>query len=71
MLPEALAADIRKLSHDLSNTLEIIVQTSYLLGTIGLTEPASDWLRMLEDGVSRSLELNNTLRTYIREHSPR
>lgn len=70
-LPEQLAADIRKLSHDLSNSLEIIVQTSYLLGTAGLTEPASDWLRMLEDGVNRSLDLNNSLRTYIRDHSDR
>ncbi len=68
-LPEGIAKDIRKLSHDLSNALEIVVQTSYLLGTVELKDPATEWLRMLEDGVSRALELNNALRTTIRQHS--
>ncbi len=70
LLPDAIAKDIRKLSHDLSNALEIIVQTSYLLGTVDLKEPAAEWLRMLEDGVARALDLNNSLRTTIRQHSP-
>ena len=61
---------IRTLSHDLSNALEIIVQTSYLLGTVGLTEPASDWLRMLDEGVTKALDLNNSLRTTIRHSFP-
>ncbi len=61
---------MRKLSHDLSNALEIIVQTSYLLGTVGLTEPASDWLRMLDEGVAKALDLNNALRGTIRQSFP-
>ena len=69
LLPGTIAKDIRKLSHDLSNALEIIVQTSYLLGTVELKDPANEWLRMLDDGVNRALSLNNLLRTYIREHS--
>lgn len=68
-IPEELALEIRRLAHDLSNALEIIVQTSYLLGTAGLKEPASDWLRMLEGGVQKALDLNSDLRTYVREHS--
>ncbi len=69
-IPEDLAIEIRKLAHDLSNALEIIVQTSYLLGTAELKEPASDWLRMLDGGVQKALDLNLELRTYIRNHSP-
>lgn len=69
-IPEDLAIEIRKLAHDLSNALEIIVQTSYLLGTAELKEPASDWLRMLDGGVQKALDLNLELRTYIRDHSP-
>ena len=69
VLPEGIAKEIRKLSHDLSNALEIVVQTSYLLGTVELKEPATEWLRMLEDGVARALDLNNALRTTIRKHS--
>ena len=47
----------RKLAHDLSNALEIIVQTSYLLSTVELKEPATDWLRMLESGVQKALDI--------------
>jgi len=69
-IPEDLAVEIRRLAHDLSNALEIIVQTSYLLGTVDLKEPASDWLRMLDGGVQKALDLNLALRTYIKQHTP-
>ena len=69
-IPEDLAIEIRKLAHDLSNALEIIVQTSYLLSTAGMKEPASDWLRMLDGGVQKALDLNIALRTYVKDHSP-
>jgi hypothetical protein len=69
-IPEDLAVEIRKLAHDLSNALEIIVQTSYLLSTADLKEPASDWLRMLDGGVQKALDLNLALRSYIKTHSP-
>ena len=70
-IPEDLALEIRKLAHDLSNALEIIVQTSFLLSTTDLKEPASDWLRMLESGVHKALDINLALRAYIKEHTPR
>ena len=69
-IPEDLAVEMRRIAHDLSNALEIIVQTSYLLGTVDLKEPASDWLQMLDGGVQKALDLNLALRTYIKEHAP-
>ena len=69
-IPEDLALEIRKLAHDLSNALEIIVQTSYLLGTVEMKEPGSDWLRMLDSGVRKALDINLSLRGYIKAHSP-
>ena len=36
VLPEDLALEIRRLAHDLSNALEIVVQTGYLLSTADL-----------------------------------
>jgi hypothetical protein len=69
-IPEELALEIRRMAHDLSNSLEIIVQTSYLLSMAELKEPASDWLRMLDSGVNKALELNLQLRSYIKAHSP-
>ena len=70
-IPEDLSIQIRKMAHDLSNALEIIVQTSYLLSTADLKSPASDWLQMLESGVGKALEINQSLRTYIKAHAPR
>lgn len=70
-IPEDLAVEIRKLAHELSNALEVIVQTSYLLGTLGLKEPGSDWLRMLDNGVRKAMDTNLSLRNYIKAHTPR
>jgi hypothetical protein len=70
-IPEELALEIRRLAHDLSNALEIIVQTSYLLNMAELKEPANEWLRMLDSGVNKALELNLQLREYIKLHTPR
>ena len=69
IIPEDLSVEMRKIAHDLSNALEIIVQTSYLLSTADLKEPASDWLRMLDSGVQKAMDLNLTLRTYIKQHT--
>jgi hypothetical protein len=70
-IPEELAVEIRRMAHDLSNALEIIVQTSFLLSTTEMKEPASDWLRMLEGGVEKALNINLALRQYVKEHTPR
>ena len=68
-IPEDISVEMRRIAHDLSNALEIIVQTSYLLSTADLKEPASDWLRMLDSGVQKALDLNMVLRAYIKEHT--
>jgi hypothetical protein len=68
-IPEELALEIRRLAHDLSNALEIIVQTSYLLNMAEMKEPASEWLRMLDSGVTKALDLNLQLRDYIKAHA--
>lgn len=70
-IPEDVALEIRKLAHDLSNALEIIVQTSYLLGTVEMKEPGGEWLRMLDSGVRKALDINLALRGYIKAHAPR
>jgi hypothetical protein len=68
-IPEDLSVEMRRIAHDLSNALEIIIQTSYLLSTTEMKEPASDWLRMLDDGVQKAMSLNLALRTYIKQHT--
>jgi hypothetical protein len=71
LIPEELALHMRRLAHDLSNALEIVVQTSYLLGRVELKEPAAGWLRMLDSGVNKALETNQQLRDYVKLHTPK
>jgi hypothetical protein len=68
-IPEDISVEMRRIAHDLSNALEVIVQTSYLLSTTEMKGPASDWLRMLDNGVQKAMSLNLELRTYIKEHT--
>lgn len=70
-IPEELSLEIRRIAHELSNALEVIVQTSYLLSMAELKDPAAEWLRMLDSGVNKALELNGQLREYIKAHTPR
>lgn len=70
-IPEELSIEIRRIAHELSNSLEVIVQTSYLLSMAELKDPAAEWLRMLDSGVNKALELNGQLREYIKAHTPR
>jgi hypothetical protein len=69
LIPEDTALEMRRIAHELSNSLEVIVQTSYLLSMAELKEPASDWLKMLESGVTKALEQNLALRDFIKKNT--
>jgi len=68
-IPEQQAKEIRRLSHDLSNALEIVLQTSFLLGTVPLDDDATKWRAMLDKGVQQAAEINKQLREYVRGNS--
>jgi hypothetical protein len=68
-IPAAQAQQLRQLSHDLSNAFEVILQTSFLLGTVSLDENAQQWRQMLDQGVQQATKINQELREYIRIHT--
>ncbi len=57
---------IRELAHDLSNALEIIMQSSFLLGTLDLGENGKQWHRLLDGGVEKATAINRQLRDALR-----
>lgn len=65
-IPQEQAAEIRRLAHDLSNALEIIVQANYLLSTAPLSEEVKQWTKVLDQGVRQAANINRSLREYIR-----
>ena len=68
-IPIEHAQQIRRLSHDLSNALEIVMQTSYLLTTVPLDENARKWHAMLDGGVQKATEINRQLSDFVRSNS--
>ncbi len=56
----------RELAHDLSNALEIIMQTSFLLGTLDLGENGHQWHKLLEAGIEKATTINRQLRDLLR-----
>ena len=68
-IPSGQAEEIRRLSHDLSNALEVIVQTNYLLGMTEPTEDSRKWREMLDQGVNQATQINRQIREFIRAHS--
>jgi hypothetical protein len=68
-IPTEQALHLRRMLHDLSNALEIILQTSYLLGTSNLEGTAQQWHQLLDQGVKQATNLNRELREYIRAQS--
>jgi hypothetical protein len=68
-IPGCHAAEIRRLVHDLSNALEIVVQTNYLLKSAKLDESSQQWLGLMDNGVRQATEISANLRNYVVEHA--
>ncbi|MGO8721017.1 MAG: hypothetical protein ACLQMO_17645 [Acidobacteriaceae bacterium] len=68
-IPPELSAEIRRLMHDLSNALEIVLQAGYLLTTADTEEPVKEWIGLLDGGAQQALKVHQQLRDYIRMHS--
>jgi len=69
LIPTEHALALRRLSHDLSNALEVVVQTTYLLQALGNEGESAQWLKMLDDGVQKTIAINLQLRTYLKSNS--
>jgi hypothetical protein len=68
-IPLEQAAELRRLSHDLSNALEVILQTNYLLGMTETGEDSTKWREILDNGVQQATQINQKLRDYVRSNS--
>lgn len=71
-IPSQLAENIRRISHELSNALEVILQTNYLLGMAegsAANDEGRKWREMLDQGVMQATQINRELRDFVRAHS--
>jgi hypothetical protein len=63
------AKEIRRITHDMNNALEIIVQASYLVNTTDLSDQAREWMRLLDQGIQQATGLNREMRDFVRMRS--
>ena len=68
-LLEADAKEIRRMTHDMNNALEILVQASYLVNTTALSDQAREWMKLLDIGIQQATGLNRELREFVRMRS--
>jgi hypothetical protein len=59
-------AQLRALAHDLSNSLEAILQASYLLGQRKLEPESKRWAQLIETSSNEAARINREMRKALR-----
>lgn len=65
-LPPEIVSRLRDLAHDLSNSIETIMQASYLLGQSDLQPAGKKWVDLIEEAASDAAHINRQLREVLR-----
>ena len=65
-MPLTVNKQLRSLAHDLSNSLETIMQASYLLAQAELKEADKKWLEMVESASRDAARISREMREILR-----
>jgi DNA-binding MarR family transcriptional regulator len=68
-IPADLAKELRTLAHDLSNSLETIVQATYLISQSGPTDNTRRWLELIDQASQEAVKINQKLRQILHSQS--
>jgi hypothetical protein len=68
-IPAEIARELRGLAHDLSNSLETILQATYLVSQSELPENARRWMEMMDQASQEAVAINRKLREILRSQS--
>lgn len=60
---------LRVLAHDLSNSIENVMQASYLLAQSELDEAHQKWLKMIDTAAQEAAKINREIREILRSQS--
>src|SRR5271169_672009 len=60
---------LRVLAHDLSNSIETVMQASYLLAQSELDEAHQKWLKMIDAAAQEAAKINREIREILRSQS--
>ena len=65
-LPNDITRRLHTLVHDLSNSLETIVQAAYLLGQAKLDAKSKRWVQMMDSAAQEAARVNREMREILR-----
>ncbi len=65
-LPKETRIRLRALAHDLSNSLETILQAAYLLGQTRLDTHNRKWVEMIDSASKDAARLNREIREILK-----
>jgi signal transduction histidine kinase len=65
-MPPELNTKLRSLAHDLSNSIETVMQASYLLAQAKLDETNKKWLELIDNAVRDAARINREIRDLLR-----
>src|ERR1700749_4150541 len=68
-IPAEVARELRTLAHDLSNSLETIIQATYLMTQSGPSENQRRWVELIDQASQDAVRINNKLREIMRTKS--
>jgi hypothetical protein len=60
---------LRSLAHDLSNSIETIMQASYLLAQSNLDDTSKKWLELIDNATREAARINREIREILRSQS--
>lgn len=65
-LPPEIVSRLRALAHDLSNSIETIMQASYLLSQLKHESEGAKWVSLIEDAAQDAAQINREIREALR-----
>jgi signal transduction histidine kinase len=65
-IPAEINTKLRSLAHDLSNSVETIMQASYLLAQTNLDENAKKWAELIDKASRDCANINREIRDILR-----
>jgi hypothetical protein len=69
-IPLELSKQLRTLAHDLSNSIETIMQASYLLGqAAGLDDTNKKWVELIDNAARDAARINREIREILRNNT--
>jgi hypothetical protein len=68
-IPPEISTEMRRLAHDLSNSLETIMQASYLLTMSKLDDTSKKWAGLIDTACRDAARINRELRDILRTNS--